>query len=256
MIVNKISRKAFILATSRSLHEYFVDISMIPPLNPKKGFARWAAETAYLVTYSSSTFDIFAYQNPKTNNHFHTIKEFIGNNTYIRGGIPTQYTSKFINRYSQRLGILIKLLSGNFKKYNWKSKDIIILTNGICGSSCSLITQRMAEKYNVSTVGVGGYKDIPFSYASFPGGEVYSYSSLIADLNSIGLLQIKSLKHLIPPPFMIRADFSFTLKEVYDDYNNVLEFTYKPAKHRLYYNEFNARDPSILWLEVAKKFMT
>ncbi|RIA95850.1 hypothetical protein C1645_733729 [Glomus cerebriforme] len=255
MVVNDLTREALILATSQSPHEYFVDITMIPPLNPSKGLARWAAETAYRITYSNSVFDIFAYKNPKTNDHFHNVKEFIGNNTYMRGGIPTKYTSKFINRYTNRLGILIKLLSGNFKKYDWKSEDIIILTNGICGSSCSLITQRMAEKYNVSTIGIGGYKDIPLSYASFPGGEVYSFDNLIFDLNNIGLLRIKSLKHLIPPPFMIRAFLSFTLKEVYDGQDNVLEFTYKPAKHRLYYDELSARDPSILWLEVAKKFM-
>jgi len=70
---------------------------------------------------------------------------------------------------------LTKLLAGNFKGYKGKSKDMIILTNGNYGSSCSTITQRMAEKFNVSTVGVGGFKDIPISYASFPGGQVYQY---------------------------------------------------------------------------------
>ncbi|CAI2194429.1 547_t:CDS:1, partial [Funneliformis geosporum] len=50
--------------------------------------------------------------------------------------------------------------------------------------------------------------------------------------------------------------FTITLKEIYDIFNedHVLEYTYKPAKHRLYYDEKSARDPSILWLEAIKFF--
>ena len=109
----------------------------------------------------------FCLPKSKNKDHFHTVEEFIGNNTYIRGGTPTQFTSKFINRYSQRLSIFIKLVSGNIKTYNWKSEDMIILTDGICGSSCAMISQRMAETFNVSTVTVGGYKDTSLPYASF-----------------------------------------------------------------------------------------
>ena len=115
---------------------------------------------------STSIFDAFSYKNPKTQDHFHTTEEFISNNTHISGGIPTKFTSRFVNRYLERIDVFIKLVSGNIKTYNWKSEGMIILTNGICGSSCSIITQRMAEKYNVSTVAVGGFKDIPLFYTS------------------------------------------------------------------------------------------
>ncbi|CAB4397423.1 unnamed protein product [Rhizophagus irregularis] len=266
MVVTELSREAFFQATSQSVHEDFVDTSLILPLvniSSKESIARWAAETAYRVTTINSDFDIFSYKNPATNDHFHTVEEFIGNNTYLRGGTSTRYTSKFVNRYSERLSIFIQLLSGNFfNKYEWKSDDMIILTDGVCGSSCSLIAQRMALNNNVSTVAVGGYKDTPLSYSSFPAGQVLKFEELIPQLDAAGLLQNETLADLIPPLFLIRALFGFTLKENYDVVNKdnlnqegVLEFTYKPAEHRFYHDEISARDPSVLWLKVAKELL-
>ncbi|CAG8759949.1 4097_t:CDS:1, partial [Funneliformis caledonium] len=98
---------------------------------------------------------------PNTGKTFSTVEEFIGNNTYIRGGTPTSFTSKFVDKNSQGFTLFTKLLAGHINEYKWKSKDVVILTNGHCGSSCSLITHRMAEKFNVSTIAVGGYKDMP-----------------------------------------------------------------------------------------------
>ena len=152
------------------------------------------------------------------------------------------------------VGLITKLLAGNIREYEWKSEDMIILTNGLCGSACASISQRMAEVFNVTTVGVGGLKDTSMSYASFPGGQVFEFDDLISVLSDIGLWQNDtSLKDLIPPPFLTANLFSFTIREAYglsDD--DALEYTYKSAKHRLYYNEQSARDPSILWAQAAE----
>ncbi|GBC06525.1 hypothetical protein RclHR1_00690015 [Rhizophagus clarus] len=262
MVVTEISREAFFQATAQSELKHYIDISKIPPFNisSNESIARWAADAAYDVTSGDSDFDAFSYKNPATHEHFHNAKEFIGNNANIRGGTPTKYTTKFVNRYSERLGTFIELVSGNFfNKYEWKNKDMIILTNGLCGSACASISQRMAIKHNVSTVAIGGYKDTQLSYASFPGGQIIKFDDFLEDLDGIGLLQNKTLVDLIPLPFEINAKFSFTLREAYDVVNkydlnqeDVLEFIFKPAEYRIYYDEITARDPSVLWLKVAK----
>jgi len=263
MVVSELSRAAFETATLQSVHESFEfsdlqNTTFQPPSNlSRDGLARWAVGIAFTAIIPNSIFDAFGYKNPETDEYFHSLEDFIGNHTYVRGGTPTQFTTKFVDRFSQRINLLTKLLAGNLKPYGWKSEDMIILTNGICGSSCALITQRMSEKYNVSTVAVGGYKDMPLSYASFPGSQVYSLLDLYDDLEGIdGFLQNETLKDLIPPLFMIRADLTFTIKEAYDvvDEDRVLDYTFKPSKYRLYYNEQSAKDPSLLWLEAAKLF--
>ncbi|PKC54125.1 hypothetical protein RhiirA1_542986, partial [Rhizophagus irregularis] len=102
----------------------------------------------------------------------------------------------------------------------------------------------------------------PLSYSSFPAGQVLKFEELISQLDAAGLLQNETLADLIPPLFLIRALFGFTLKENYDVVNkdnlnqeDVLEFTYKPAEHRFYHDEISARDPSVLWLKVAKELL-
>jgi hypothetical protein len=261
MVVTELSYEAFIRATAMSKVKDYGDLSKIKPptLNlTSENLMRWAASTSNAITSGDSIFDVFTYKNPKTNDHFQSVEEFIGNNIYTRGGTPTQLTSKFVYRFTERFNIFIKLISGNFKTYKWKSEDMIILTNGICGSSCSMITQRMAEMYNVSTVAVGGFKDVSLSYAVFPGSQVLGLSNLIVELEMLGIFQNETFADLIPSPFLSRSELSFTLKESYDVDNpdDILEFTFKPADHRLYYDELSARDSSILWLEVVKKFLS
>ncbi|CAG8556644.1 1786_t:CDS:2 [Funneliformis caledonium] len=254
MVVSELSRAALEAASSQPNAEQVRGELTMPPLDlGAKDLIRWAAKTVRSI-FSTSYFNIYGYKDPNTENHFRTVEEFIGNHTYIRGGTPTSFTSKFIDRDIQEFSLFVKLLSGNINEYKWKSEDIIILTNGLCGSSCSLITHRMAEKFNVSTIAVGGFKDTPLSYASFPGSQVLDLDQIRDELTFNGLLQNETLKDLIPQPFLFPAILRFTFKEIYDIVNkdNILEYTYKPAKHRLYYDEKSARDPSRLWLEAVK----
>ena len=87
----------------------------------------------------------------------------------------------------------------------------------------------MAEKYNISTVAVGGYKDIPLSYASFLGLQVSDFNDLIFELIDIGLLQNDSFADLVHAPFTASVTFLFTLKEIYDVDNpdDILEWWIK-----------------------------
>ncbi|KAF9974491.1 hypothetical protein BGZ73_002087 [Actinomortierella ambigua] len=58
--------------------------------------------------------------------------------------------------------------------YPWDAEDIIIFSDGYCGSSCAFFTNQLQLKNNVRAVVYGGKPDTqdPFSYSSFPGLEV------------------------------------------------------------------------------------
>ncbi|CAI2164566.1 19519_t:CDS:2 [Funneliformis geosporum] len=84
MVVSELSRALFDAATSRSIHENSIDTTVItpPPSFSIESLTRWAVDTANEVTDSSSNFDIFAFKDPLADRHFHTVEEFIGNNTF------------------------------------------------------------------------------------------------------------------------------------------------------------------------------
>ncbi|CAG8759059.1 22865_t:CDS:2 [Cetraspora pellucida] len=101
--------------------------------------------------------DVFHYQtylSINTSSSFNSVMDFIGNNTYIRGGVQLQYTSKAFFNDTTIYGGTLKLSTPT--KLPWIEKDIIILTNGLCQSTYATITQRLAE-INVPTNSVGGF---------------------------------------------------------------------------------------------------
>lgn len=65
--------------------------------------------------------------------------------------------------------------SGKAVYHPWNPKNMAILTDGYCGSSCALITNMLHSKFAVKTVVIGGRSTStqgPMSYSTFPGLQV------------------------------------------------------------------------------------
>ncbi|CAG8778966.1 13849_t:CDS:1, partial [Cetraspora pellucida] len=188
------------------------------------------------------------YISTRTNTSFNSIEDFIGNNLYTRGGTQLKYTSKAFFNDTILYGGILEFPKP--PKFPWTEKDIIILTNGLCFSSCALITQRLAEN-NVPTIVVGGFPNKRFSFASMSGGYKVTtdyfenYFSILKNLDS-------SLVSSLTLPETLTL--SFTIAEVYsvNHPNEVMDFSFRPADYQLYYDERSARDPSQLWMQAAK----
>ncbi|CAI2185616.1 10381_t:CDS:2, partial [Funneliformis geosporum] len=201
-------------------------------------------------------------------NSSNIIEQFIGNNSYSRNNLGGQqrYSNKFLDNTKDQLEIF--LTKKNFE-IPWNvTNDIIILTNGNCGSSCANIVQYFNEIFRVKSVTVGGlFEDamnIGMSFASFPGGQSYSDKALFKDFEKLGLLtnnsNIKTVKYLIGgneaqlKEFEVNALLKYTLREVYSlvSEGEVLEFSYRPADYRIFYDESSARNPAKLWIQAVR----
>lgn len=66
------------------------------------------------------------------------------------------------------------------QKYKWTSnpRNIIILSNGYCGSACAMSSSLLSSVYNVPSLAVGGLYKNDMSFFSFPGGAVSSLEKL------------------------------------------------------------------------------
>ncbi|CAG8761342.1 17784_t:CDS:2, partial [Racocetra fulgida] len=223
----------------------FVNILLFPNTNPSfpsdgkvTNFSTLAIQTATTGQISDSVFEAQQYALFSTEQVFNTSQDFIGNNVYTRG-TQVRYTNKFI--YTRNRVIIQQVLGNSPPKYPWTSKNIIILTNGICGSSCARIAQHLAELQGVATIAVGGFADTPLSFSSFTGGEAFNSYALFKDLFELGLLD----NPLSPQPFDLYGILAFPIFEKYSVKNDqeVLEFSYRKADHRLFYDEKSVRDP-------------
>ncbi|CAG8733444.1 17855_t:CDS:2 [Gigaspora margarita] len=198
----------------------------------------------------NNIFDMSDYVNSKTHANFTSAADFIGNNVYTRGGVMGNYSNKHVVSDAS-LNVIIQFIQNLTTPLPWKPEDYIILTNGLCGSACAFIAEHAVEYNNVSTVAVGGIASNPLlSYASFPGGAVVNSTQIFNSLEKLGLLN----STLIPKPFPLTGtSVNFPMNEVYSKINpdEILEFSYRPAKFRLFYDEQNVRNISILWSQAA-----
>ncbi|CAG8526541.1 7778_t:CDS:2 [Dentiscutata erythropus] len=195
-----------------------------------------------------SLFSYKTFISAKTNTSFDSVTDLIGNNTYTRGGVQVKYTSKaFFNNTTQYSGIL-KLPTP--PKLPWTEKDIIILTNGLCQSSCAIITQRLAE-INVPTVVVGGFPNTRFSFAQYAVGASTATTNIKTLLKLLKNLDSSLISKLSFPP---NLTLGFTIAEAYSikNPNEVMDYAFRPADYQLYYDERSIRDPSLLWIQAAK----
>ncbi|CAG8739668.1 13360_t:CDS:2 [Gigaspora margarita] len=198
----------------------------------------------------SNIFDMKGYVNAKTYANFTSANDFFGNNVYTRGGVIGNYSNKHtlmndsINEISQYIQNLTTPVT-------WKPENYIILTNGLCGSACAFIAQHAVEFNNVTTVAVGGIaSNISLSYSSFPGGSVINSTQMFDSLGKLGLLS----NNLMPKPLPLTGmSITFPINEVYSKMNpdEILEFAFKPANFRLFYDEKNIRNITILWSQAA-----
>ncbi|KAI8605188.1 hypothetical protein EDD21DRAFT_350223 [Dissophora ornata] len=77
-------------------------------------------------------------------------------------------------------------VTGEDPYHPWNPENLVILTDGYCGSSCALISNTMHTKFGVKTVVIGGRtpKTDPMSYSTFPGLQVIDDSLLFGEMNS------------------------------------------------------------------------
>ncbi|RIB16416.1 hypothetical protein C2G38_2189991 [Gigaspora rosea] len=211
---------------------------------------RLAITEQFKLATRNNIFNMKVYVNATTHANFTSANDFFGNNVYTRGGVIGNYSNKYtvmddiLNEISQFILNLTTPVS-------WKPENYIILTNGLCGSACAFIAEHAVEFNNVTTVAVGGIAyNTSLSYSSFPGGSTVNSTQIFESLGKLGLLS----NNLMPKPFPLTGmSITFPINEMYSKINpdEILEFAFRPAKFRLFYDEKNIRNISMLWSQAA-----
>ncbi|KAI9033594.1 hypothetical protein CLU79DRAFT_724495 [Phycomyces nitens] len=147
------------------------------------------------------------------------------------------------------------------KRYNnkrWKASDLLILSDGRCGSTCAIVASRLRISHLVPAMGLGGVRGNPMQFASFPGGESERLSGFLLELQSLGLQNDPDA----PKPFPQRADMGWTFRESYrptkdsdktfGESKTLLEYTATNADCRMHFTDENADDIQVLWGQVAQ----
>lgn len=172
---------------------------------------------------------------------------------YTRGGnnAPSHaYTSILKENYCQ----------SSFDNYyftgedllNYSPDNIILLSNGRCASTCALFTRHLQESKKAKTVVVGGVHRQSQQIAQVPGGQVYEFEDLLADIQT---LKINS--DLAPSPLPVKSRLRFAIREAYawsEPDLKPLEFFFEGSDFRLDYSKESAVDRSKVWIDTLQFF--
>ncbi|QIX02146.1 hypothetical protein AMS68_007663 [Peltaster fructicola] len=128
-------------------------------------------------------------------------------------------------------------------KQQWSAKDIVILTDGTCSSTCTLFVEMMTA-IGVRTVVVGGVPQTgPMQTASGSRG-ARGYNSGLLDADA---LEAASTDYILDTGMYVNF-LGLTLRDqVRKDSTVPLEFVYQPANCRIFWTLDSVHDYSKLW---------
>ncbi|KAJ3283056.1 hypothetical protein HK104_010575 [Borealophlyctis nickersoniae] len=85
----------------------------------------------------------------------------------------------------------------------WPVEDVVLLTNGLCGSTCAHAARLASDEVGIRVIVKGGtLHSRPFTFSAFPGGNVVDVPQLFDDLVKLNLHH----HPLAPQPFIHAID--------------------------------------------------
>ncbi|GJJ73483.1 hypothetical protein EMPS_05841 [Entomortierella parvispora] len=234
---------------------YFVNQLLFPTAKPyfaqdlrDNSLVQGAAKMAIKSTRGLSIFDARGYVSDATNKAYKDGSMFTKGVNYSRGGATVTFSQR---TYFEHSWPFLPLKKNALK---WKPKDISIITNGFCGSACTMIATRFAVVHGIKTYSIGGIAKRPLSYFSFPGGFVMDNAAIVSDLRSI---QFKGGK-TAPVSLPIMGYLNLAVGEIYAKDNSTLPIEYDSqwfaANVHLDQDPVSARHPDQVWVKIAKDF--
>ena len=128
-------------------------------------------------------------------------------------------------------------------------KPVLVLTNGVCFSSCAIFTHVLKSHFGLQVVTVGGIPNEPMPISA----SCLGFSKLSLNDEILQNAQNLGLKNY-PPPFQVKVDLGYAASAMYVNSNVPCEFVYLAPDHRIFYDTYNVYDFVRLWEEAAQHF--
>jgi len=154
------------------------------------------------------------------------------------------------DNFSQRLGQECQPFSEEPPKHGlFKAKNVAIVSNGRCASSCSLFSITMAKLEGVKTVVVGGKADVQQQYCGTVGGQSTNFATIDTEIKSTGLKN----HSLAPPDFLTNSVQGITWRLGYglEDPAEPEEWQNHPADFNLALTMRTVNNPVAIWENVV-----
>ncbi|KAF9910792.1 hypothetical protein EC991_005509 [Linnemannia zychae] len=234
---------------------YYINRLLFPKADPyfvqdirTNKMIRDASRLAIKRKSAHSMLDATQYTSAATNKRFKDTSMFTKDVRQNRGGASVTFSQRSYFPFNWPF---LPLKKGQELKF--KPENMAIITNGFCGSACSMIATRFAITQNVKTYAIGGIAKRPLSYFSFPGGFVTEISSVVSDLS---MIKYKAPNKASAPTYLpIMGSANLPMGELYAFANSTVPLEYDSqfyaASVHLDQDPVSARHPDNVWVKIA-----
>jgi hypothetical protein len=123
-----------------------------------------------------------------------------------RGNGQTLYSSRF--QYAVNETLTEKQLPTVSLKRGWSSQNILILSNGICGSTCGQFVRTLRDSIGVKSYTYGSPTRVAFQPTAFEAGAVMKAESIIPNASFVQSLSASVSTASFPRPFPLAVSSS------------------------------------------------
>ncbi|ORZ26905.1 hypothetical protein BCR41DRAFT_383968 [Lobosporangium transversale] len=234
---------------------YFINQVFFPKAKPyfvedlrSNKYVQGAAKIAVKQSNPRSVFDARGYVSMATNKVYTDDSMFTKGVNMKRGGVTQTYSQKNYFEYGWPFMPMAKN-----RTLPWKASDMAIVTNGFCGSACTMIATRFNIVHKVKTYAVGGVHKRPLSYFSFPGGFVMDNESLTNDIKQLNYKAKGGPSNLVT-----KSTLNVAVGEIYATETSKVPLEYDtkyfPANVHLDQDPVSARNPDNIWMKIVADF--
>jgi len=178
---------------------------------------------------------------------------------HLRGGLVRQYSKLLHINGCGDWGYDL------YPAVDFSPSETLIITKGLCGSTCALFANHMALYDDVRTVVLGGMPGRQqMQYTSFPGLQVLEKKPLFGQFiklkQNVSWVPYADIdpNSVVPRLLPTQADFRYCVREIYPpeaSYSTKpMEFNFQQANYHYFNNELTANYPEYAWYQVLDLF--
>ncbi|KAI9345176.1 hypothetical protein DFJ73DRAFT_797047 [Zopfochytrium polystomum] len=176
----------------------------------------------------------------------------------VRGGVRGKYSNKFLLDCSGVLApyVLNATLFPQLQK-GWDASNLVIVSNGLCLSSCAIFKRMLHSQYSVKAFTYGGHTGQVFAPSTVEGGQSTSAASVLTDVeNGFAATNYTSPlpRDAFPSAFVLPSVLGIAHWEAYSRFETTgLPLDFEPELAEAHLVEVDGTDPVSVWTAAAAK---
>lgn len=165
-------------------------------------------------------------------------------------GIEDAYSHPFLDDFGDSSAAVT-----NFTAPPFEANDYVIVSNGICASTCSIFSSYLFQKHGVRSAVFGGAPNFIASQfdAGIKGSEVTSIDRVVFELENAGLKNDKAAPQLFPISASLSLNFRNAIPYIHKE-DGILEYVWEQGTKKYQFTHEQHNSPQKIWEFVAEEF--